>query len=79
MPRLGLDLLGQRRAVLDNHVRETRRLAEEVRAERGPDRMDGCPRRAGPACRGLSPSERPCRGWAAAPHPFRRRGRPRGG
>ncbi|RFU39286.1 apolipoprotein N-acyltransferase, partial [Actinomadura logoneensis] len=36
VPRLGLDFLGQRRAVLDNHVRETRRLAEEVRAGRVP-------------------------------------------
>ncbi|RMI38631.1 apolipoprotein N-acyltransferase [Actinomadura harenae] len=32
VPRLGLDFLGQRRAVLDNHVAETRRLAEQIRA-----------------------------------------------
>lgn len=32
VPRLGLDFLGQRRAVLDNHVRETRKLADEIRA-----------------------------------------------
>ncbi|MGE2720722.1 apolipoprotein N-acyltransferase [Mycolicibacterium celeriflavum] len=34
VPRLGLDFNAQRRAVLDNHVRETLRLAEEVRAGR---------------------------------------------
>jgi apolipoprotein N-acyltransferase len=34
VPRLGLDFNAQRRAVLDNHVRETMRLAEEVRAGR---------------------------------------------
>ncbi|WP_245627479.1 apolipoprotein N-acyltransferase [Actinomadura oligospora] len=32
VPRLGLDFLGQRRAVLDNHVRETRKLAADIRA-----------------------------------------------
>ncbi len=32
VPRLGLDFNAQRRAVLDNHVRETMRLAEDVRA-----------------------------------------------
>src|SRR5262249_3393639 len=32
VPRLGLDFLGQRRAVLDNHVRQTRELAAQVRA-----------------------------------------------
>lgn len=32
VPRLGLDFNSQRRAVLDNHVRETLRLAEAVRA-----------------------------------------------
>jgi apolipoprotein N-acyltransferase len=32
VPRLGLDFNAQRRAVLDNHVRETIRLAEDVRA-----------------------------------------------
>ncbi|MEV5572166.1 apolipoprotein N-acyltransferase [Spirillospora sp. NPDC052269] len=32
VPRLGLDFLGQRRAVLDNHVRETHKLAAEIRA-----------------------------------------------
>ncbi|MFC4907514.1 apolipoprotein N-acyltransferase [Actinomadura gamaensis] len=36
VPRLGLDFLGQRRAVLDNHVRETRKLAAEIRAGRVP-------------------------------------------
>lgn len=34
VPRLGLDFNAQRRAVLDNHVRETMRLAEDVRAGR---------------------------------------------
>ncbi|WP_406299603.1 apolipoprotein N-acyltransferase [Embleya sp. NBC_00888] len=34
VPRTGLDFLGQRRAVLDNHVRETHRLAADVRAGR---------------------------------------------
>ncbi len=32
VPRLGLDFNSQRRAVLDNHVRETMRLADDVRA-----------------------------------------------
>ncbi|MEU0498270.1 apolipoprotein N-acyltransferase [Mycobacterium sp. NPDC006124] len=36
VPRLGLDFNSQRRAVLDNHVRETLRLAEDVRAGRAP-------------------------------------------
>ncbi|WNG85497.1 apolipoprotein N-acyltransferase [Mycobacterium sp. ITM-2016-00317] len=34
VPRLGLDFNAQRRAVLDNHVRETLRLADDVRAGR---------------------------------------------
>ncbi|HNM84081.1 MAG TPA: apolipoprotein N-acyltransferase, partial [Mycobacterium sp.] len=34
VPRLGLDFNAQRRAVLDNHVDETLRLADEVRAGR---------------------------------------------
>ncbi|MFT4041576.1 MAG: apolipoprotein N-acyltransferase [Gordonia sp. (in: high G+C Gram-positive bacteria)] len=34
VPRLGLEFNAQRRAVLDNHVRETLRLADEVRAHR---------------------------------------------
>jgi apolipoprotein N-acyltransferase len=36
VPRLGLDFNTQRRAVLDNHVRETMRLAEDVRAGSAP-------------------------------------------
>lgn len=36
VPRLGLDFNAQRRAVLDNHVNETLRLAEDVRAGRSP-------------------------------------------
>ena len=36
VPRLGLDFNAQRRAVLDNHVRETLRLAEDVRTGRAP-------------------------------------------
>jgi apolipoprotein N-acyltransferase len=36
VPRAGLDYLGQREAVLDNHARETHRLAEQVRAGRLP-------------------------------------------
>ena len=36
VPRLGLDFNAQRRAVLDYHVRETIRLADEVRAGRAP-------------------------------------------
>lgn len=39
VPRLGLDFNAQRRAVLDNHVRETMRLAEEVREGRAPRPM----------------------------------------
>jgi apolipoprotein N-acyltransferase len=34
VPRLGYDFNAQRRAVLDNHVRETLRLADDVRAGR---------------------------------------------
>ena len=34
VPRLGLEFNAQRRAVLDNHVKETLRLAEDVRAGR---------------------------------------------
>lgn len=36
VPRLGLDFNAQRRAVLDNHVRETQQLAEDVRAGLAP-------------------------------------------
>ncbi|MGV0993338.1 MAG: apolipoprotein N-acyltransferase [Mycobacterium sp.] len=36
VPRLGLDFNSQRRAVLDNHVKQTRILAEDVRAGRAP-------------------------------------------
>ena len=36
VPRLGLDFNAQRRAVLDNHVKETMRLADDVRAGRAP-------------------------------------------
>lgn len=36
VPRLGLDFNSQRRAVLENHVHETVRLAEEVRHSRVP-------------------------------------------
>ncbi|TPG33513.1 apolipoprotein N-acyltransferase [Mycolicibacterium hodleri] len=36
VPRLGLEFNAQRRAVLDNHVRETLQLAEDVRAGRAP-------------------------------------------
>ncbi|OBG34825.1 apolipoprotein N-acyltransferase [Mycobacterium sp. E3198] len=36
VPRLGLDFNAQRRAVLDNHVRETLRLAEDVRSGAAP-------------------------------------------
>jgi apolipoprotein N-acyltransferase len=39
VPRLGLDFNAQRRAVLDNHVAETLRLAEEVRAGRAQQPM----------------------------------------
>lgn len=34
VPRLGLDFLGQRRAVLDNHARRTHELAAQVRSGR---------------------------------------------
>ena len=36
VPRLGLDFNSQRRAVLDNHVTQTRRLAEDVESGRAP-------------------------------------------
>ncbi|MBO0864503.1 MAG: apolipoprotein N-acyltransferase [Mycobacterium sp.] len=36
VPRLGLDFNSQRRAVLDNHVRETLRLADDVHAGSAP-------------------------------------------
>jgi apolipoprotein N-acyltransferase len=36
VPRLGLDFNAQRLAVLGNHLRETRRLADDVRAGRAP-------------------------------------------
>ena len=36
MPRLGLDFNAQRRAVLDNHVQQTLRLAADVQAGRAP-------------------------------------------
>jgi apolipoprotein N-acyltransferase len=36
VPRLGLEFNAQRRAVLDNHVRETMRLAADVREGRAP-------------------------------------------
>ncbi|MGQ9349341.1 apolipoprotein N-acyltransferase [Mycolicibacterium gilvum] len=39
VPRLGLEFNAQRRAVLDNHVRETLRLADDVRAGRVPQPM----------------------------------------
>jgi apolipoprotein N-acyltransferase len=39
VPRLGLEFNAQRRAVLDNHVNETVRLAEDVRAGRAPQPM----------------------------------------
>ena len=39
VPRLGLDFNSQRRAVLDNHVRETLRLADDVRSGRAPQPM----------------------------------------
>ncbi|WP_040633555.1 apolipoprotein N-acyltransferase [Mycolicibacterium phlei] len=39
VPRLGLDFNAQRRAVLDNHVDETMRLADDVRAGRAPQPM----------------------------------------
>ena len=36
VPRLGLDFNAQRRAVLDNHVRQTLQLADDVRAGKAP-------------------------------------------
>lgn len=36
VPRLGLDFNSQRRAVLDNHVRQTLQLADDVRTARAP-------------------------------------------
>jgi apolipoprotein N-acyltransferase len=39
VPRLGLDFNAQRRAVLDNHVRETLQLADDVRNRRAPQPM----------------------------------------
>ncbi|WP_067828072.1 apolipoprotein N-acyltransferase [Actinomadura kijaniata] len=36
VPRLGLDFLGQRKAVLDNHARRTHELAAQVRAGKVP-------------------------------------------
>jgi len=36
VPRLGLDFNSQRRAVLDNHVRQTLQLAEDVRSGKAP-------------------------------------------
>ncbi|GAA0344632.1 apolipoprotein N-acyltransferase [Actinoallomurus spadix] len=36
VPRAGLDFLGQRQAVLNNHARQTHRLAEQVRAGQVP-------------------------------------------
>ncbi|MEZ0342193.1 apolipoprotein N-acyltransferase [Mycobacterium sp. pV006] len=39
VPRLGLEFNAQRRAVLDNHVQETHRLARDVRAGRVPRPM----------------------------------------
>lgn len=39
VPRLGLEFNAQRRAVLDNHVRETVALAEDVRAGKAPQPM----------------------------------------
>lgn len=39
VPRLGLEFNAQRRAVLDNHVNETLRLARDVRAGRVPQPM----------------------------------------
>ncbi|WP_416276452.1 apolipoprotein N-acyltransferase [Mycolicibacterium sp. J2] len=39
VPRLGLDFNAQRRAVLDNHVAETLRLAADVQAGRAPQPM----------------------------------------
>jgi len=39
VPRLGLEFNAQRRAVLDNHVRETVQLSQDVRAGRAPQPM----------------------------------------
>ena len=39
VPRLGLEFNAQRRAVLDNHVRETMKLADDVHAGRAPQPM----------------------------------------
>ncbi len=39
VPRLGLEFNAQRRAVLDNHVRETLQLADDVHAGRAPQPM----------------------------------------
>ena len=39
VPRLGLDFNAQRRAVLDNHVNQTVKLAEDVQAGRAPQPM----------------------------------------
>jgi apolipoprotein N-acyltransferase len=39
VPRLGLEFNAQRRAVLDNHVRQTVALAEDVRAGKAPQPM----------------------------------------
>ncbi|AFM17796.1 apolipoprotein N-acyltransferase [Mycolicibacterium chubuense NBB4] len=39
VPRLGLEFNAQRRAVLDNHVRETLQLAADVQARRAPQPM----------------------------------------
>jgi len=39
VPRLGLEFNAQRRAVLDNHVNETLRLARDVRAGKAPQPM----------------------------------------
>jgi apolipoprotein N-acyltransferase len=39
VPRLGLEFNAQRRAVLDNHVRETAQLTADVRAGRAPQPM----------------------------------------
>lgn len=39
VPRLGLDFNAQRRAVLDNHVTETKKLADDVHAGRAPQPM----------------------------------------
>jgi apolipoprotein N-acyltransferase len=39
VPRLGLEFNAQRRAVLDNHVRETLALADDVRAGKAPQPM----------------------------------------